>query len=161
MKRKKIVRKRLNLNKQTLVNLNNAEMSNAVGGESLRQCSEPETLCVTFPIKECNSLDPQCPPSNTIFCSPTFDCVTVKTCGTLQGLTCITCTPCWSIKKTTFWVRFRFRGQILLCGILVRQGLAPAEVLFFIIIAFDFIGKGRREESKITNLDVSKRWWNN
>jgi hypothetical protein len=68
MKRKKIAGKRLNLNKRTVVNLNNVEMGAAVGGESLRQCSDPEELCVTMPIKECHSLDPGCPTSNTAQC---------------------------------------------------------------------------------------------
>jgi hypothetical protein len=93
MKRRKIARKRLGLNKRTVVNLNNGEMGAAVGGESFRQCSEPEEVCVTMPIRICYSLR-DCTPSNTVFCSPTFDCVTVKTCATLQGETCVTCTPC-------------------------------------------------------------------
>jgi hypothetical protein len=91
MKRKKIFRKRLNLNKRTIVNLNNAEMGNAVGGESLRRCSE---VCATFPIKECHSLDPQCPPSNTALCYLSFNCETEQVgcvsrgAGTCYGNTC-------------------------------------------------------------------------
>jgi hypothetical protein len=82
MKTKKIARKTLNLNKRTVVNLNNVEMGAAVGGESLRQCSDPEELCVTLPIKECYSLADTCPPSNTALCYNTFTCPTEQVgCG--------------------------------------------------------------------------------
>jgi hypothetical protein len=79
MKPKK-VNKRLFLNKRTVANLGNTEMINVKGGDLTetcpRQCSVPEIACVTFPVKDCYSLDPECATSNTVFCNTLMNCPT-------------------------------------------------------------------------------------